>query len=370
MKRKAIIFPYTAEYAPLIRNRRLLVNHEIVACISPVGYGLQGKDASYAYGGESTGIIITDKGISELDFDDLLVCDSSSDFETFVLPQIKVAAERGKNVIILYDVDKECQKEVESVCAENNVKCEIITNRIMDTSKLVKHDHEIIQISVPVVFVASVIENTNKFDVQLGLRDFLLKEGYKVSQIGTKEYCEIFGFHAIPKFMFENQLSESEKIVSFNRVCKSIELQEKPDIFIIGIPGATMVFNEVITNRFGITAFEIANAVHPDTAIICVPYEGYDVGFLKMIQTSSKYKLSMPADCFNIANKHFDAARSKAEKKLSFITTGVDLVDKRIADLKRDSEIPIYNSLNTASALEMYSYIVNKLSESDFGTIC
>lgn len=195
------------------------------------------------------------------------------------------------------------------------------------------------------------------------------EEGYKVSQIGTKEYCELFGFHAIPEFMYANQLSEADKIVWFNRICKSIELQEKPDIFIIGVPGATMVFNETITNNFGITAFEIANAVRPDTAIMCVPYEGYDSGFLKMIQTSSKYKLDMQVDCFNMANKHFDAARSKEEKKLSFITTGADLVDKRIEDLKRDTEIPIYNSLNVTSALEMYSYIVNKLSESDFGTV-
>ncbi len=370
MKRKAIIFPYNVECAPIIRNREMLVNHNIVACISPIGYGLQGKDASYAYGGENTGILITDKGIGEIDFDDLLVCDSPSDFELFVMPQIKVAAEHGKNVIFLYDIGEAYQKEVEDICVKNNVKYSIITNRVMDTGKLIKHEHELIRISVPVVFVASVIENTNKFDVQLGLRDFLLKEGYRVSQIGTKEYCEVFGFHAIPKFMFENQLSESEKIVSFNRVCKSIELQEKPDIMIIGIPGATMVFNEEITNNFAITAFEVSNAVRSDAAIMCVPYEGYDSNFLKMIQTSSKYKFDMKIDCFNMANKHFDAARSKEEKKLSFITTNVDLVDKRIADLKRDSEIPIYNSLNTASALEMYSYIVSKLSESDFGTIC
>lgn len=45
MKRKAIIFPYNAECASLVRNRELLLNHEIVACVSPIGYGLQGKDA-------------------------------------------------------------------------------------------------------------------------------------------------------------------------------------------------------------------------------------------------------------------------------------------------------------------------------------
>lgn len=99
MKRKAIIFPYNAECASLVRNRELLLNHEIVACVSPIGYGLQGKDAAYAYGGENTGIVISDKKISEINFDDLLVCESSSDFDTFIMPQVKLAAECGKNVI-------------------------------------------------------------------------------------------------------------------------------------------------------------------------------------------------------------------------------------------------------------------------------
>lgn len=51
-----------------------------LACLQ-IGYGLQGKDAAYAYGGENTGIVISDKKISEINFDDLLVCESSSDFD-------------------------------------------------------------------------------------------------------------------------------------------------------------------------------------------------------------------------------------------------------------------------------------------------
>lgn len=369
MKRKAIIFPYNSECASIIRNRELLARHDIVACISPVGYGFQGKDAAFAYGGEKTGTIVTDSGIDELDFEDLLICKSSSDFTTVIMPQIEVAAKRGKNVIFLYNLESQYRIEVENICIENHVNYKVITNRLMDISKLAGHENEILDMSVPVIFVAGVIENTNKFDVQLGLRSFLLNKGYKVSQIGTKEYCEVFGFHAVPQFMFAIEVSENEKIVYFNRVCKSIEIQEKPDVFIIGIPGATMVFNEVITNKFGITAYEMSNAIRADAAIMCVPYEGYDTSLLKMIQTSSKYKFDMQVDCFNMANRHFDVARSKAEKRLSFITTSIELVDKRIGELNKESEIPIYNSFNSKSALEMYAYIVDKLSETEFGTI-
>lgn len=207
MKRKAIIFPYNAECASLVRNRELLLNHEIVACVSPIGYGLQGKDAAYAYGGENTGIVISDKKISEINFDDLLVCESSSDFDTFIMPQVKLAAECGKNVIFLYNISQQQKKEAEETCKKKNVKCVVLTNRRMDTDKL--FEHEIIPLSVPVVFVASVIENTNKFDVQLGLRKFLQEEGYKVSQIGTnvrliyKLFLEGKGYTSIAKYLNE-----------------------------------------------------------------------------------------------------------------------------------------------------------------------
>ena len=81
----------------LYRNRELLLNHEIVACVSPIGYGLQGKKMLHMHMEEkNTGIVISDKKISEINFDDLLVCESSSDFDTFIMPQVKLAAECGK----------------------------------------------------------------------------------------------------------------------------------------------------------------------------------------------------------------------------------------------------------------------------------
>lgn len=369
MKKKAVIFPFNSECSSIIKYREMLVNHDVVACVSPIGYGLQGKDAAFAYGGENTGIIVLGDSVSGIDFDDLLICKSSSDFQEVIFPQIKIAVESGKNIVFMYEIEQEYRKVTEDLCDANNVKCTVMARRVMDTSKLINNETDIFRISVPVVFVASVIESTNKFDVQLGLRNFLIEKGYKVSQIGTKEYCELFGFHSIPQFMFTHQLSESDKIVLFNRVCKSIDLQENPDIFIIGVPGATMVFNDTITNYFGIMAFEMANAIRPDTTIMCLPHENYDADFLRMIQTSSKYKLDMQVDCFNMANKHFDAARSKDEKSLLFVTISTEMVDKKIEDLNKESQIPIFNSYNAESALDMYNYITDKLSETDFETI-
>lgn len=57
---------------------------------------------------------------------------------------------------------------------------------------------------IPVVFIAGITPYTEKFHVQLALRKHLLDDGYKVSQIGSKAFCNLFGFHAYPAFMNES----------------------------------------------------------------------------------------------------------------------------------------------------------------------
>ena len=363
MKRKAAIFPYNAECAPIIKNKELLTMHNIVACISPCGYGFKGRDVAYAYGGMEEEIIVSDKHLSEIDFEDLLICESKSDFDTILMPYIEEAANLGKNVYFLYDLDGIHKQKIENIFRDRENKCVILAHRDIDVSTLVVDENEIIPMSVPVIFVAGVITNVNKFDVQLGLRAYLIDNGYKVSQIGSKKYCEFFGFHSIPDFMFNRDLTEKQKIIWFNRLCKSIELSESPDVFVIGIPGATMVYNDQFTNDFGITAYEISNSVRSDATIICVPYESYDSKFLQMIKESSKFKYDMQVDCFNMSNKQFDAARSKGEKQLTFITVDSGLVDGRIAELNEESSIPVYNSFNSKSAMEMYKFIIDKLTD-------
>ena len=363
MKKKAVVFPYNAECAPIIRNRQMLNNYNIVACLSPCGYGLTGKDVAYAYGSTEEGIIVTNDQLFEMVFDDLLICESKSDFDTVIMPMIETAANLGKNVLFLYKIESKYKEKVEKLFENGENNCVMYAQRNIDVSSLVADENEIIPLLVPVIFVAGVIPNTNKFDVQLGLRAYLLDNGYNVSQIGTKEYCEFFGFHPIPDFMFNRELTEKQKIIWFNRFCKSIELSENPDVFVIGIPGATMVYNDQFTNDFGITAFEISNSVRSDATIMCVPYENYDSKFFQMIKQSSKFKYDMQVDCFNMSNKQFDAARSKGEKQLTFITVDSGLVDGRIAELNEENSIPVYNSFNSKSAMEMYKFIIDKLTD-------
>lgn len=139
MKRRSLLFPFNSEAAPVIKNRHLLVQHEIVYCVSPIGYGLHGKDASFSYGGEATGIIVTDEIVS-WDFDDLIICESMSDFEEVIIPQIISAAEKSKNIILCYKINDELLQKVKGICIKNNVTLTTLEYSKVNTQKLLGRD--------------------------------------------------------------------------------------------------------------------------------------------------------------------------------------------------------------------------------------
>lgn len=65
--------------------------------------------------------------------------------------------------------------------------------------------------------------------MQLELRKKLSERGYKISQIGTKSYSQLFGVRPFPEIMFKNMYTEKEKIFYFNQYVSSIAKNESLD---------------------------------------------------------------------------------------------------------------------------------------------
>lgn len=124
------------------------------------------------------------------------------------------------------------------------------------------------KIVTPIIAVCGISPMTQKFDVQLYFRDRLMKDGYKVSQIGTKEISYLFGFQAWDDTLYDNSYSEPEKIGRVNQYIKDIEAVERPDVFVIGVPDALIPYTHKHTFRYGIPAYEIFSAVTPDFVVM------------------------------------------------------------------------------------------------------
>ncbi|WP_068502417.1 TIGR04066 family peptide maturation system protein [Paenibacillus kribbensis] len=365
MKKRVVVFPYNGESLPLLRYRHMLVEFDVVGVVSPPGLGVLNKESDY---GEEFQNIETSSNLSSLycDYDVVLIAnpDVSFDMSELILAEILPVLEAKKTIVSLYPFNPEAYCKLQDMCLAQGSSLinvvDIIKRKQEHLSELIDtEDERLTTIQTPVLMVAGVYEHTNKFDIQLCLRNHFMQRGYKISQIGTRTGCELFGFHSFPRIMFDS-FPEWQKVLLFNRLCKGIEMTEKPDLILLGIPGGIMPYNNELTNKFGVLAFEIANAVTPDAAILSLLYEDINELYLENIYTSVKYKLGFEVDCFNFSNQKLDLNSSKREQKNSFVTLKTELVDSKVRNLG-DCPIPVFDSLNTDDGMKMFEYLENKL---------
>lgn len=362
-KYNTMLYPFDIQSVSLIRHRSLINRLNINKFVSPNGWGLTGKDAGLSDNGQLTGITIDN------DFDAALnECDTvffneparKIDLEKLIYPKMIKAAESSKNIICSIQIDHEMVEKISNICSKNNAHFKYFS------ASCEKAGHPIVEkiytINTPIILVAGTSERANKFEVQLNLREKLQNMGYKVSQIGTRHYCEVMGFHSFPSFMYSNSVTESEKVSLFNYYVKNIERRESPDVIIIGVPGGIMPFNQQFTNKYGILAYEISQAVVPDTVVLSTLYENYKPGFFDSISKSCRYKFGYEIDCFNITNSSLDITSSELERSPQYITIDWNFINQKIKETT-DTIIPIYNVLDTDNSQEMADLLIDKLCE-------
>lgn len=368
---RLIVFPFDNEFSPVLRHMNLLENYKITALVTPKGWGFGSKDACLVDGGNPTGLEVSSDFESNLEHcDTVLFSDYRKllDFSKSVFPKIIMAIEHKRNIICTSPLEEQQKKQLDDLCQKSGV---YFKHYYIETTPISSISQQIIlEINTPIICIAGICEKTNKFNVQLALRDRFLKEGYKVSQVGSKSWCELLGFHSFPSFMYSSSILESDKVVMFNRYIKNIENEEKPDVIILGIPGGTIPFNNFLTNRFGILAYMVSQAIVPDAVILCTLYEELASDYYGELAKSMRYKFGFEVDAYSISNTKFDwdsyIGQPLIGKKFEIFTIGSLDVDSKIESLK-DCNMQFYNVLNEKDRNKMSEHIINKLI--DYGTV-
>lgn len=362
---KLLVYLYGREFAPIIRNRYLFEKYDVIDLISPPGWGMEGRDASLADKGMNMNIVVHsdfDKSIEECDT--MLVADYSvkENFKEIIYDNIYKALECRKNVICLMELDEAFLADAIKISSEQNVYFKYFGRHpgIDMKTVCVGETGDLEEITAPVVFVGGVSENTGKLEIQLSLRSLLTEKGYKVSQIGSRHYCELLGFHAMPGFMYESGLSDPQKIISFNHYVRNICASEHPDIILIGIPGDITLLDSRFPGNFGATAFLISNAVKPDYFILSVFYTEVP-DQLRKIKVIIENKMGFQINCMNISNVQFDLNDSNERKCKCYNYLPYSLIDKKI-DILKETGISLTNILGRQGKEEMTDLLINTLS--------
>jgi peptide maturation system protein (TIGR04066 family) len=289
----------------------MLDNYEVVVAVPKKGYGFEGKDICVLDGGEPTHII-------------------------FHKPD--------KDELPLYDVSL-------SEIANKNLftASEVLPSDVLKT------------LPVPVVFVMGSGAHCQKFDIQLGLRETFLKEGYKVLQFGTKSYSKLFGFDPLPDF---SEFPLWKKVFSYNNFFYEKCTIENPDVIVIGVPGGVMPITSFYYEKFGEEALALSFAAKPDLAILScyfsIPTQEYFNTYNKFMQ----FRLGINNVVYHISNTKI--INEVNYKKISYLTLESEFV---IDEIKRKAPIfssQLFNALISDSAKPAYTKIIEKLQKNLF----
>jgi peptide maturation system protein (TIGR04066 family) len=364
-KNKAIIYPFDSQSTYFFSFNDLNKQFNVVGAVSPNGWGLTNKDVGLINGEDFIGYDVKnsfDEFNNEY-FDTVILVDSyrKIDFINILFKNLEILTQRGKSIICYRKLTKEEHERIIDLCIENNVNY-LYQEKITDNNAFLNYQEKgILKIGVPVIFVLGNAERTQKFQIQLVLRQGLEKMGYKVGQVGSKDHCETFGFHSFPKFMYESGIKEENKIIMFNRFIKTIEEKENPDLIIIGIPGGVMPINKEFTERFGILAYLTSQAVKPDATVLSLLFEDYNEEYYNEIEKLTRYRLGCLVDCYNLSNIKFDYMQSKMLGEKCYSVIDSSYINKKISECEGYGK-PIFNIMDMESKDKMVMNIINVLA--------
>lgn len=360
---RTVLYPFDEEMVPVVRHGALLKNIEITGLVSPKGWGYTGRDASSVDGGEEIGLLVESDFPGAMETGDTLLVVSSAknvDFNRLIFPKVEWAASHHKRILYEREYNLEQRRCIEECCNKN---CASITFLCDSHAGSIKGEikEQLYQITVPVIFVMGTAEHTDKFELQLTLREELLKLGYRVGSVGSRRGCELLEFHSMPSFMMQPTLIESHKIAMFNHYLKQLELQETPEVFIIGVPGGLMPINCKLTNGFGYFAYELSQAVEPDFTIVSSLYEEYQGDYFEKLGQSVKGKYGYEVDFNTLSTKKIDWQETQNSDRLEFLTLDSAFVAKKAAKY-RDMGACVISVLEKKTSMTLAQAVVKKLS--------
>lgn len=317
---KILIYPVDKAIFAVLDNIDLLKEIEIVGLVSPKGWGYCGQEV-YVNGKKIT---ITDQfeKLIKISTDIWIVnSDNKLEFDKFILPVLEISLLRGVKVSIYRQFGDDINNLV------NTKFKKIIVQNVNSNNDISSYEGEIQIIDTPIILLLGLFENFNDFNVQLVIRKELLKRGYKVLQIGSKNESEIFGFESFPSFIKKHDIKESSKILMLNSYIVSKIKEQKPDVIVLGVPGEIFPYSNKIHTDFGLTNFYVTKAISPDLTILGLPFEIYNLLDIQNIKKNVEGMLGLVVDYFYVSDKKIDPWETNTKGELETVTIDCDIFE-------------------------------------------
>lgn len=319
-----VLFPYDIQSEPLLRHPTLLYNISIQALVAPTGFGLDGvlickSSMEYTVLGDVREVEI-EGSVS------LLVVESFHEMDYAVIKeQIEKSVKMGWNIILARDFTETEYGEIVLLCGQYNVHMSKMGKD--DVFNVNEDIREISAIHTPVIAVIGSGRRCGKFELQTEIYSQMLSKGYKVSSITSRKFSIFTGMHPYPDFMYNSHIDETGKILAYNQYIKYIEEKERPEIIIIGIPGGIMPLSAKKPESFGISAYEILNAIKPDFVVASLYRDDYQEEYFEEMNRLLTYRFNIPADCYFISSTSLDKFTINTRMSLKYLQHSEEEID-------------------------------------------
>lgn len=363
---KLAIYPFSQSSSPLYEFLPIFrPEYETVHLVSPVGLSLAGYDVGHATNRSNMGIIVQDDIDQALaDCDALLVPfgDLKTDpafYDAFAV--MCKAAEQGKTVFCAPKLTQSQYKKLNSIASslhygflEKAYRAEYVTTTMYSPS-------------APVVFVHNLTLEADSFEVTLSLAQSFKRDGHRVSVIGARPEYNFLGMNGASLLMncvYGNQTycSTPQYIQAFHHYLRIIELNQRPDVILVNIPGAAIPARDLYYNEAGIYLFLLSRIVRPDYAIVCMPYTALTADAFHSIDEELRAKFGCGLDMIHFTNRciHGEQARHTGKEQTIYLPEKVIL--QKTQKLRKNN-IPAYCALVQEERESLYQKLLSKLTD-------
>lgn len=244
-----------------------------------------------------------------------------------------------------------------TVTMDKYENCYIAENEWFEEESEYLHD-----ITVPIITVMSLGENSEKFDLQLSIGEYFKEQGYHVIQYGSNETSEFFGLKKLPNFMYKDY-TYSKKVKLFNQYIYEETEIYRPDLFIIGCSGGIMPYNKYVNNYFGEIPSVISKALDIDINLVSLylTEKGtIDPEYIDALDLYCKENFGCEVNLFTMSNIYANYNREKNLQE--YMMFDDSSVSKSI--MEYDSK-KLFNKNKIEEAEEMFSTI-EEILKTDF----
>lgn len=246
------------------------------------------------------------------------------DYDKYIQPFVVEALMKGKKVLITQDMEEEEKKKLKEQYGEK-VKFGLTSCNVPEFS----FKKEVYKIYTPIIFIGGIGVSSEQIEFELKLGNMIESKGLNLLQIFSKRDMAVLGKEIVPEKIFDAKLSDDNKALWFNHYLKKLEVEQKPDIIIIGLPGDLLLLSSKIATSFGIVSYKIAQTVVPDISVLLLPFNFIDANF-KQLRESLLYKYNMQIDFMIFSNKYWDVSESVLQGRHSYVSVDEEQVKQRL----------------------------------------